>query len=75
MRTTLGEKLDIADAVRKSMLEKQEAERQEKLAKNRAYKAEWRKNNREKIAAADRRYYLKKTAAKEAGGVDNGNGD
>lgn len=72
MRTTLKDKLDIADAVKKSMLEEQELKRQEQLAKNRAYKAEWRKNNREKIKAADKRYYQKKRAAKEAEGADYG---
>lgn len=47
-----------------------EAIRQEQ----RAYKAEWRKKNKDKIKAANERYWLKKAAERNAAkGGGNGN--
>ncbi len=61
---TLDEKIAIETAAKQELLDSLEAERQERLAKNRAYKAVWRSKNKDKIRVANRRYYEKKKAAK-----------
>lgn len=61
---TIDEKIAIETAAKQELLDSLEAERQERLAKNRAYKAVWRSKNKDKIRVANRRYYEKKKAAK-----------
>lgn len=61
---TLDEKIAIETAAKQELLDSLEAERQERLAKNRAYKAVWRSKNKDKIRVVNRRYYEKKKAAK-----------
>ena len=41
----------------------------------REYKAEWRKKNKDKVKAANNRYWLKKAAERKTNKESGGNGD